>query len=133
MAKFERGKSTSLVVVPDISSKEDVSEIVAQRMRYAVPMQALDNIQLAGVVASSRMLDLITDDEEYDKLKPMEKLKLMEMSMTQAFGRVDSAITEQKANPNRPQSQKGVDLRDNLHRLSKLVVLPELKKDKDGL
>lgn len=126
--KFERGKSTSLVVVPNAPKADDVSQIVEQRMRYAIPMQALDNIQLAGVVASSRMLDLITNDEEYQALKPLEKLRLLEMSMTQAFGRVDSAIQEQRANPTNPNAPKGVALRENLTRLNKLVVLPELKK-----
>lgn len=131
MARFERGKGTSLMVVPKATPEEDVNEgLKERRMRYAMPLQAVDNVQLAGVVASSRLLDLLADEDTYRSLNPQAKLKAIELSLTQAFGRADSALQEEKIK--RPESDtKRAGMREHLMRLGKLVELPEMRKVED--
>jgi hypothetical protein len=131
MSRFERGKQTALVVVPQATPEEEVHQAVQdRRQRYAMPLQALDNVKIAGLVATSRLLDILTNDSEkdgFDTLKPLEQAKFIELAMTQAFGRVDSATNERKNIPD-PDNAKTVTLRDNLKRLGNLIELPEMRK-----
>lgn len=130
MSRFERGRTTALVVV-ESGKKEGVTaeDAVQTRMRYTMPMKAMDNIQLAGLVASSRLLDMLTDEQTFEGLRPSDRLKAIELSMTQAFGRVTTAEEARKAAPE-ADALKTISLREKLVALGKVVDLPELNKKK---
>lgn len=126
MRRFKRGTGTSLMVVdnpPQREERETTTVYQERKLRYAMPLQAVDNVQTAGVVASSRLLDMLTDEDTWEKMRPSDRLRLIELSMTQAFGRIDSSLQEEKlkgGGGDRPQQ-----LRNALQSLQ--AKLPEMK------
>ena len=130
MGRFQRGKGTSLMVV-DTAEEQQAAPSAAEfrQMRYRMPLHVIDDVQLAGAIASNRLLDMLSNGDEYEKLAPNTKLKAIELAMTQAFGRSDSALQEEKMRvPEKPGSEQ--IMREHLMRLSDLVDLPEMRKDK---
>lgn len=128
MAKFERGRGTSLMVVPQsVEPKTEKLPKKERMLRYSMPLEALDNVQVAGLVASNRLLDMLQDQQTFEGLSPQAKLKAIELAMTQAFGRADSALQEEKVR--QPEGRESeVVLKKELMRLGKLVELPEMRK-----
>ena len=125
MSRFKRGTGTSLMVVdnPQKSEERETTTVYKERkLRYAMPLQAVDNVQTAGVVASSRLLDMLTDEDTWDKMRPSDRLRLIELSMTQAFGRIDSSLQEEKLKGGGERPQQ---LRNALQSLQ--AKLPEMK------
>ena len=129
MGKFERGKGRSLMVIEPTEQQAAQGAAEARRMRYHMPVRVIDDVQLAGAIAGSRLLDMLHDSDEYDKLNPSTKLKAIELALTQAFGRAESALQEEKVRKADAPEGKQV-MREHLLRLSNLVDLPEMRKDK---
>ncbi len=130
MGRFQRGKGTSLMVV-DAEEEQQAATSAAEfrQMRYRMPLHVIDDVQLAGAIASNRLLDMLSNGDEYEKLPPNTKLKAIELAMTQAFGRTDSGLQEEKLRSPEKSETKQV-MREHLMRLSALVDLPEMRKDK---
>ena len=131
MGRFQRGKGTSLMVV-DTAEEQQAAASAAEfrQMRYRMPLHVIDDVQLAGAIASNRLLDMLANGDEYEKLAPNTKLKAIELAMTQAFGRSDSALQEEKMRVPEKSDSKQI-MREHLMRLSDLVDLPEMRKDKE--
>lgn len=128
MSRFKRGKGTSLMVVAQPTPEDTVNTHAnVRRLRYQMPLHAIDNVQAAGVVASSRLLDMLTDETEFQNLSQHARLKAIELALTQAFGRASSSLDEEKVRKTDAPAQKAT-LREQLVRLNNLVQLPEMRK-----
>lgn len=130
MSRFERGKSTALVVVPK-ENKVNANDVGRQVSRYNMPLEVMDTVGLAGDVAARRMVDMLTDERKFNTMKDTDKLRLLDMAMNRAYGAVTNASTEQKVAAELGHGsggEKALSLRDQLQRITERRAVPEVSE-----
>lgn len=61
------------------------------RKRYAMPPHIVAAMRQAGQIATKRLLDMVADDDKFEKLSPKDQLSLINAIHDRAYGKAETA------------------------------------------
>jgi hypothetical protein len=91
--------------------------------RYVHDAYAAKHFRDTARKLSLRLRKMVESDEQWDALRPREKVALADLILNRAYGRVETISQEDKS---APQESVGA-LPEHLRSLAGLLALPELK------
>ena len=84
-----------VVDMTNFDMDSEMDELI--RKRYSMPPHVIAALKQAGQLAAMRLLQLVGDDKKFDKLRPTDQLKVMEMIFDRAYGKSESASSNELA------------------------------------
>lgn len=87
-------------VVVDMSAHFDVDDQMEElaRKRFSMQPAVIAAFRQAAAKGAQRLLELVDDDEKFDKLRTREKVEILNMIFDRAYGRSETASSYDLAN-----------------------------------
>lgn len=124
MSRFERAHGApSLALVVSHDPVERGEEILN---RYEIDPGSHRRLKRAGETAAHKMLAMLENEAQFNELSQSNKLKLIDMALSRAFGNVENQSAEVKLQERREASEP--QRLNKLQLLASKIDLPELAK-----
>lgn len=98
----------------DVQEGDSMDDLV--QARFSMPPAVIAAFRQAASKSAARLLDMVNDDAKFDKLRTVDKLKVMEMIFDRAYGKSETASTAALA-AFRTGQDDGSDKRDHAAQL----------------
>jgi hypothetical protein len=135
---MEGGKMSRDLPIVDLSEHGTFDDAVSIAMneRFSMPLVVVAALRQAGKKVTLRLLEMVQDDAQFDKMTPAEKMKLAELVLDRAYGRTETASSSMKTAHQTGQttaSDHGRQLEEIEARMEeKAIKYPELRKAADA-